>query len=214
MQTLKSLDQNYLKSIHNTFEELKKAHASISNNYKCDLSKTEITQSILERLKAYYQTQNSIKSFLDKSYIAPGADFFVETVLFFVNIYLAQKNAKLIAYSEKQIKKQRNAIRPDISIWKRNCDEIVAIIECKTQLGWNRNGWETQYNKRTKELQDKFPNAKSFLLVMTGSNWSGFRKNDKRLNSSFFCLLDNISPTDYNMQSQILTPIENLLKLL
>jgi len=71
----------------------------------------------------------------------------------------------LQAHSERQIQKTKKAIRPDISIWRG--DEVVAIIECKTQLGWNRPTWEDQYNERDNKLKELYPQARSFLLVMT-----------------------------------------------
>ena len=87
------------------------------------------------------------------------------------------------AHSERKINKDRNAIRPDISIWKK--DKVVAIIECKTQLGWNRKDWEKHYGDRDRILKMDFPKAKSFLLVMTGQNWKGFG-NHRYLSNKYF----------------------------
>jgi len=60
--------------------------------------------------------------------------------------HLDIKNYDLEVHSERQIIKKRGSIRPDISIWKKN--EVISIIECKTQLGWNRNKWEEDFQKR------------------------------------------------------------------
>ena len=65
-----------------------------------------------------------------------------------------------MAISEKQIKPKLGAIRPDVLIWKG--DEVVAIIECKTQLGWNRHKWESDFNEREKKLHKEFKNAKAY----------------------------------------------------
>lgn len=211
MKNLIQLDKAYNKSISDTFENLKAVYTEIDKNYEFDLSKTEITEAILNRLKTYYETQNNIKTFLDKRYLAAASDIFVESTLFFLKLYFKSKGDKLQAHSERQIKQKRNAIRPDISIWKDN--EVIAIIECKTQLGWNRHNWEQEYIDRDKKLKADFPNAKSFLLVMTGLNWSGFGDNSK-LNDSYFCLLNDIWPTTYSDKSQIFTPIEGLIKQL
>lgn len=75
----------------------------------------------------------------------------------------------------EQLKKKRGAIRPDISVWKG--DEVIAIIECKTQLGWNREKWEEDFLKREINLKEKFPKAKAYLLVMSLENWPGFGDN-------------------------------------
>ncbi|MBX2970681.1 MAG: hypothetical protein KF803_15020 [Cyclobacteriaceae bacterium] len=136
MKTLNDFDKPYRDSIATTYDQLEKAYIDISSNYVFDLTKTEITESILERLKMYYLTQGKIKSFLDKRYLAAASDFFVESTLFFLRLYFQSHGGQLQAHSEKQIRKTKNAIRPDISIWRQ--DEVIAIIECKTQLGWNR----------------------------------------------------------------------------
>lgn len=211
MINLTQIDSAYNKSISDTFEKLKVAYNDIDQNYKFDLSNTEITEAILQRLKTYYVTQTNIKAFLDKRYLAAASDFFVESTLFFLKLYFKSKGGQLQAHSERQIKQTKNAIRPDISIWKEN--EVIAIIECKTQLGWNRHNWEQQYLDRDAKLKVDFPNAKSFLLVMTGLNWSGFGDNSK-LNDNYFCLLNDIWPTTYSDKTQIFTPIEGLIKQL
>jgi hypothetical protein len=209
--TLKEIDKSYTDNIISTYDQLKKVYNSIVKDYKFDLSKAEISDTILLRLKAYYTTQRRIKVFLDKRYVATASDFFVESILFFIKLYLQSQGGKYQAHSERQIQKTKKAIRPDISIWHQ--DKIVAIIECKTQLGWNRDNWEKQYLDRDKKLKKLYPNAQSYLLVMTGSNWGGFGNHDK-LNNNYFCLLNDIWPDDYVSIEQIFTPIEGLFKQL
>lgn len=210
--TLKDFDKDYIRSLDETYNELEKSYDLILASYEFDLTKTEITEAIIERLKAYYSTQTKIKTFLEKRYLATASDFFVETVLFYLRIFLVKHGEFLTAHSERQIKRTKNAIRPDISIWKG--DEVVAIIECKTQLGWSRHNWEQQYNDRDNNLKKDFPNAKSYLLTMTSINWGGFGAHE-RLNKNYFSLLDNNTwPTSYSSTVQILTPIENLFKQL
>jgi hypothetical protein len=211
MATLKDFDKSYRDSLTATYCQLEKTYGDIKSNYTFDLTKTEITEAILERLKTYYLTQGKIKIFLDKRYLAAASDYFVESTLFFLKLYFQSQGGQLQAHSEKQIKKTKNAIRPDISVWRQ--DEVIAIIECKTQLGWNRDNWEQQYNERDLTLKKDFSNAQSFLLVMTGLNWSGFGTHD-HLNRNYFCLLNDIWPVDYSTFGQILTPIEGLFKQL
>jgi len=211
MKNLSQIDNDYNRSVADSFEQLQIVYTHISDNYKFDLTKTEITDAILNRLKTYYVTQNKIKTFLDKRYLAAASDFFVESTLFFLKLYLKSQGGILQAHSERQIKQKRNSIRPDISIWRDN--EVIAIIECKTQLGWNRHNWEQQYFDRDHKLKADFSNAKSFLLVMTGLNWPGFGSNSK-LSDSYFCLLKDIWPTSYTDETHIFTPIEGLFKQL
>jgi hypothetical protein len=208
---LKDYDKVYLNSLRATFKQLKKTYESIEHSYKFDLNKTEITEAILERLKVYYLTQVQIKTFLDKRYLTAGSDYFVETILFFLRLYFQSKGGLLEAHSEKQILKTKNSIRPDISIWKKH--KVIAIIECKTQLGWNRNNWEQQNNIRNVILKKDYPEAQSFLLVMTGRNWGGFG-NHSKLKKEYFCLLKDIWPSKYTNNDQIFTPIEGLFKKL
>lgn len=211
MKNLIQIDNAYNKCISDIFENLKAVYNDIEQNYKFDLSSTEITEAILQRLKSYYETQSNIKLFLNKRYIVAASDFFVESTLFFLKLYLKSESGHLQVHSERQIKQNRNAIRPDISIWKD--DEVIAIIECKTQFGWNRLNWEQQFLDRDKKLKADFPKAKSFLLVMSSLNWSGFGESSK-LNDSYFCLLKDIWPTTYSDKKQIFTPIEGLIKQL
>ncbi|WP_066839741.1 hypothetical protein [Rufibacter ruber] len=209
MKELKDIDKSYCNSIRQISTALQESFIEMQDAYSFDLEKHEVTEAVLERMKAYYQTQSVIKHFLGKRYATAGADFFVETTLFFIKLFLQKQGGHLQAYSEKQIMARRGAIRPDISIWENN--EVVAIIECKTQLGWNRHGWENDLINREVKLKNEFPNANCFLLVMTGLNWGGFGEHDK-LGIKYFCLLNDIWPNNYENMSQILTPIEKLLK--
>jgi len=190
--------------------------ASIFNKSKkiapIDLNSTEITQCLLKRLTAYYETQDQIKTFLNKRYAAPAADFFVESVVYFLKLLIETTGTELEVHSERQIRKKKNAIRPDISIWKNN--KVVAIIECKTQLGWNRSTWEKDFIKRGKILKQSFPNACAYLLVMTGRNWGGFTE-EKLANGKYFCILKDKWPIEldsHTVSEEILTPVESLLK--
>lgn len=210
MTILKDFDQPYRDSIRTTYDQLEKSYATIANSYQFDLTKTEITEAILERLKNYCLTQDLTKNFLNKRYQAPLADYFVETVLFFLRLYLKSQGGHLEAHSERQIRRTRNSIRPDISVWRG--DKVVAIIECKTQLGWNRDGWEQDYLLREQKLKAEFPNANSYLLAMTENNWGGFN-NHVLLKSRYFSLLDaNTWISSYSHSGQILTPIEGLFQ--
>lgn len=210
MNKLLELDKNYINSFNSIYEKLQESYFEIEKSYQFDLCKTEITEAIIERLKVYYITQGKIKDFLNKRYLAAASDYFVETILFFLRLYLKQQDNGLVVHSERQIRKRKNAIRPDISIWKG--DDVIAIIECKTQLGWNRDNWEQQYLDRHIKLKSEFPAAKSLLLVMTGVNWGGFG-NHTDLSQNYFCLLKNIWPIEFTGSEQIMTPIEAMFRL-
>ena len=75
--TLKEVDKEYIDAISSTDDTLKPVARSIETNYDFDLDKTEISEAILNRLSAYYKTQNEIKNFLNKRYQTVGADFYI-----------------------------------------------------------------------------------------------------------------------------------------
>jgi hypothetical protein len=194
---------NYLSSLNQFFfKTFNKA-----KNYKSfDLNGTEITEAILTRLKAYYDFNYSITRFLNKRKVAPASDFFVETVLFYLNAYFLSKQNGLVAKSEISLEPK---FKPDISIWMGNIP--IAIIECKTQLGRERFEWEQNFINRENQLKSINQDAKSFLLVLTERNWSGFR-NNKNFGVKYFCLLNGDTwPNDYSNISQILSPFEGLI---
>lgn len=77
---------------------------------------------------------------MNKKLAPVAADFFVETILFYLKLILDKYKKNYEVFSERQIKHHQSYIKPDISIWDN--DKVIAIIECKTNLGWNRKGWE------------------------------------------------------------------------
>jgi hypothetical protein len=205
-----NIDQKYLETLKNLHLTLK---SSFDNYIKSniDIKSLEYSVALIKRMKQYYQSQYDNKEFLEKRYITNGADYFTEQLLFFIKVYLKKNYSDLIAISEKQIKPKRGAIRPDISIWKE--DKVVAIIECKTQLGWNRHKWESDFNEREKKLHREYKNAKAYLVVLTGENWGGFEENDL-LGEKYYCLLKNKWVTHYENDEDIFIPIEKLLSKL
>jgi hypothetical protein len=198
--------------MYNQYDQLISLYRKIKSDISISFEEKDITKAILLRMKAYYDTQNKIKEFLNKRYLPAASDFFVEAIVFYLKVILEIENISLEVHSEKQIKQKKRAIRPDISVWKNN--RIVAIIECKTQLGWNRDKWEEDFKKREHELKNEFPNAKAFLVVMTSKNWSGFPDDNKNIDKQYFTLSSEwpINISEYNLDNIIIDPIENLFK--
>jgi hypothetical protein len=100
-------------------------------------------------------------------------------------------------------------MRPDISVW-RGAD-CVAVVECKTQLGWKRNEWREGFAEREARLAEEWPTAEAFLLVMTNDNWPGFG-DDPLLGIKYFAL-STVWPSKVtldSLQDNIVTPIEGL----
>lgn len=173
----------------------------------------DYSQMIVNRIHAFYLTQSKIKNFLGKKVAQAGSDFFVETILFSLKLFNDVKELDLEIKSEYAIERRRNAIRPDISIWHGS--ELLAVVECKTQLGWSRHNWQLDFESREQKVKEIFPNAKVFLVVMSSCNWLGFG-DDLRVGKQLFCLL-NIWPTQLStppFSAMLYTPIENLFEQL
>lgn len=212
MRTFTEADQTYRAAIEAPGRDLPTAFAAASAVPQIDLNATDITHAVLLRLKSFLLCQEMIKSELGKVYAAPAADFFVESVCFFLKVVFGKLGPSLTIASERNIVRRRGSMRPDISVWRG--DTVVAAIECKTQLGWNRDGWLHDFEDRETRLEAEFPDAKLFLLVMTGSNWPGFG-DDKRVGKQFFVLLDNIWPNTFESSpttTSIVHPIEGLFR--
>ena len=71
------------------------------------LDTTAFSEAILMRLISYYTFQNNIKEFLGKRYATAGADFFVETVLFYLKFVVEKFAPDLEVCSERAIEKKR-----------------------------------------------------------------------------------------------------------
>lgn len=205
---LHEIEKNYLETLDNLHIELKNSYQK-TIEYDFDLDTFEITNSLLLRLKYFYNVQYLNKTLLDKKYIMNGADYFTEQLLYFLKAFLCKNRPDLTVCSEKNIKRKRGSIRPDISIWKN--DDVVAIIECKTQLGWNRHQWETDFTNRELKLKKEYKNANAYLVVLTGLNWGGFEENDL-LRDKYFCLLKDKWPSSYENEQDIYIEIEKLFK--
>lgn len=160
-----------------------------------ELNGNDLTVATLLRLRSFFRTQESIEAQLDKVYASPAADFLVETLVFYLRVALARLAPEVSVASEKNIMRKRGSLRPDISIWREK--NVVAAVECKTQLGWNRDGWLQDFEDRETRLREEHAEAKLFLLVMTASNWPGFG-DDARVGQQFFVLLDDIWSRDFD----------------
>ena len=212
--SLLEFEKKYWESLDNQQKQLVNLYEEIKSNASISLEERDITKAILLRMKAYYDTQNKIKEFLNKRYLSAASDFFVETIVFYLKVILDIEDIGLEVHSERQIRQKKEAIRPDISVWKNN--KVVAIVECKTQLGWNRDQWEEDFKKREVKLKGEYPNARAFLVVKTSKNWPGFPAGNKKVGEQYFTLSSiwpkNISLDKIDDVGVIINPIEDLFK--
>ena len=182
---LLELERKYNRTLRKQPSLLNKLYSE-ARNCSISLRKSDMTETILLRMKTYYEVNDKIKDFLNKKSVAHGSYFFVETVFFYLKLFLDKRRKNLEVHSERRLERIRGTIKPDISIWRN--DRVLAIIECKTNLGWHRLEWEKDFRKRESKLKSIFPKAKAFLLVLTSINWPGFNPHDKRVGKQFFAL--------------------------
>lgn len=212
MLSFAQIDAQYRDAIEAPGKDLTRA-MDLARKYPFNLTGSDINTSVLLKLKSFFLAQALIKKELNKVYASSAADFFVETISFFLKVILETALPLHTVASEKNLVNKRGAMRPDISVWKG--EEIVVAIECKTQLGWNRDGWLDEFLEREQRLHKINPNAKLFLLVMTASNWSGFG-TDNRAGNQFFVLLNTIWPdafeSDETNSGHIVHRVEDLFK--
>lgn len=205
------LQDEYAQALDNLSSTLQNSYEHMKSLCKTDPD-FSYTNVIANRIRAFYLMQWQTKTFLNKKVAQSGSDFFVETILFFLKLFSDVGNLNLEISSERSVQRKRKSIRPDISVW-RGAD-LLAVIECKTQLGWSRGNWKVDFEHRKLKLKELFPNAKMFLVVMSSCNWPGFG-NDPELGKQLFCLLD-VWPTELSNPpaTKMLhpTPIENLFQ--
>jgi len=209
MSTYVKADSPYRLAVEAPGRELSAAF-ELALKVKPNLQGDDITKAVLLRVKSYLNAQDLVKHGLDKVYAAPAADFFVETVTFYLRVVLHELAPELRVASEQNVVRRRGSLRPDISVWRGS--ELVAAIECKTQLGWNRDGWLKDFEYRESILRTECPLAKLYLLVLTGSNWPGFG-NDHRIRKQFFVLLSEVGPRHFEESTtdQLADKIELLI---
>lgn len=204
-------DELYRATLEQMPDALEQAFRDLVTTGPLPIDGNEVTRAILLRLRSYYQAQHRIKQFLGKRVIGAGSDYFVETVLFYLKALVETHQLGLQVVAERQIRLKRGVLQPDISIWKG--DTVLAAVECKTQLGWDRHGWQSNFLQREQMLQREYPSARAFLLVLTTKNWGGFG-HDPKLGNQYFALsrvwMEEIIPE--NMDDDIVTPIEGLMR--
>lgn len=181
--------ENNLEEILQSFTN-KVQHSLTSMNF-ISFNKTEITEAILFRMRSYYRQQEALKSILDKHKAAPAADFFVETITFYLKTYLSQHKPNFHVYSERPLKKKRRALHPDITI--RNA---LVNIQDKNESYLNQTllkSWRTKYISFISDHKTlkKVNNIADFMLNLL--HWQGSFQSLILLDYLFFnVFVDNL----------------------
>ncbi len=162
--------KSLLQVQYSIFEKLK--------SYTFDLSKTEITDAIIERMDAFWHFNINNKELLERRTNSVAADFFTETCLLFIKAYFENKhNGIYKVYSEEQIKtdpnNKRKHIKPDISIKKNN--KLVAAIEIKISNSFKRKSIDAHLKDRELQIKTFYPNAYFGVIAF----WNFFNTNSE-----------------------------------
>jgi len=150
------IDQQFSEHYRQLLDIQQKVYEQMCN-YQFDLDNSEITQSVINRMQAfwYFNVTNN-KNILDRHANTVAADFFTETVLLYVKSYFA-KYPDIKVYSEKSIIRSKNSIKPDISIWKG--DQLIAVLELKVNNGWKAKSIIEHLQQREEQIKNIFPNC-------------------------------------------------------
>lgn len=163
--------QNKLIELDRTFSdhfkrlfEIQKELLDIYNGYSFDLDSDEITESIHDRMQAFWYFNVHNTHLLLKGNITPSAsDFFTQTCMLFFKAYF-ENRYKVKVCSERNISKGKKIIRPDISIWNEKENNVIAVIELKVNDGWKRSSMLDHLFERRRLIISEYPSA-SFHVI-------------------------------------------------
>ncbi|WP_313184169.1 hypothetical protein [Sphingobacterium siyangense] len=145
--------------------------------YNFDLNSNEITQAIHDRMSAFWDFHvYNAKQILDRKINTGGADFFTETCLLFLKAYFEQKY-NVIVTSEKSLLKKGNSMRPDISIWTADYEEVLAVVELKVNDGWKGKNIMAHLRDREEKIKILYPNSYFGVIAF----WNFFDESDLNL---------------------------------
>ncbi len=140
----------------------------------------------------------------------PVADDFTAAVAVCLEQFLSAHGFSGCVRSEETTIRKKGASRPDVSV-RNQIDELIATIECKTNLGWARASWKTSHESRSSNLRTLFPGCAAYLCVMSQRNWdSSELEQSEFYGREWFCLSTSeiIKLPPEIPDECILTPIE------
>jgi hypothetical protein len=199
--TLTTIDSAFTSQYRGLLETQRNIKQQLET-YTFDLSTTEITDAVVERMLAFwYFNVNNNKEILGREINTTSADFFTESCLLFLKSYYEQKEGFKVL-SERNIT-NGNKIRPDISIWKNS--QLVAVIELKVSDGWKGKMMSYHLKERQEQISALAPDAFFGVLAF----WNFFDIKAEDWNTKHFGLLyfdkgNNHQRTDASIEKLIL----------
>jgi hypothetical protein len=152
------------------------------------LTERPATKFILTWMRCLGEFQTKFGKLFGRIKRPPKSDEFTAAVAICLEQFLASRRIPGRVASEETTHRAKGAKRPDISV-NSDSGQLLATIECKTNLGWSRKEWKEQINKRTEQMRISCPGSESFLCVLTQSNWdySEFERSPL-CGKQWFCL--------------------------
>ena len=203
-ETLSQALANYrsaARQLHNAFSQLSDLEFSQS---------TVATKFILSWMRDLKQYHRDFGDLFNRRKRPPIADDFTASVAVCLNEFLRSRGIEHCVSSEETTHRHRNATRPDVSV-RDSSGTLLATIECKTNFGWNRHGWQADHVDRSDALRLICPNCTTYLCVLTQKNWDSTElQNSEMFGTEWFCLCnENVGIIETPVpESVILTPIE------
>jgi hypothetical protein len=134
-----------------------------------NLLRSEWTKLFVSRMHAHTFYNDQIKGFANKRVRASLDHAMVETIAMQLKAYLRKiGRLDMVVHAEKSIPGSR--CRPDVSVWIG--ERCVAAIECKVQLGWDRDNHEQNFTNREAALTAAgVPVGNVWHVVASQCNW-------------------------------------------
>jgi hypothetical protein len=136
----------------------------------------EWTKLFVSRMHAHTRYNDVLKEYANKRVRGSLDHAMVETVAMQLKAYLRKiGRLDMVVHAEKTL--PGTGRRPDVSVWIN--ERCVAVIECKVQLGWNRDNHERDFATRELALTSAgVPAGNVWHIVASQCNWS--RSNNPR----------------------------------
>lgn|SRR5262245_9977347 len=208
----------YIQSIRHHFKTANSDWCRVAREFqialaisdKALLDKRPASQFILTWM---WELRNFLKKFgelFGRRKRPPLADDFTAAVALSLEQFLATRDQPSRVRCEQTIQKKRGSIRPDISVLSAAGD-LVATVECKTNLGWKREQWKEQWETRNNALLQSFPKCTPYLCVLSQKNWRAEELLKSQLcQKQWFCLSKVSVGKITDPVNDILHPIESL----
>jgi len=152
------------------------------------LTERPATKFILTWMRSLGEFQTKFGKLFGRIKRPPKADEFTSALAICLEQFLAARGIAGRVGCEETTHRAKGAKRPDVSVYAHS-GQLLATVECKTDLGWKRKEWKAQIEKRTEQMLAACPGSDSFLCVLTRKNWdySEFERSPL-CGKQWFCL--------------------------